>query len=82
DPILKERLFGLANGEGPHGEDVKEAYWYLDALPTSCYLRALYKYPQREFPYAKLRQENGRRSANQREFELWDTGVFDEERYF
>jgi glycogen debranching enzyme len=82
DPILKERLFGLANGEGPHGEDVKEAYWYLDALPTSSYLRALYKYPQCEFPYAKLRSENATRSPKEREFELWDTGAFDEERYF
>ena len=63
DPILKERLFGLANGEGPHGEDVKECYWYLDATPTSSYLRALYKYPHAEFPYQKLRAENGRRRA-------------------
>ena len=82
DPILKERLFGLANGEGPHGEDVKEAYWYLDATPTSSYLRALYKYPQREFPYAKLREENGRRKGRDREFEIWDTDAFEGERYF
>ncbi len=82
DPLLKERLFGLANGEGPHGEDVKEAYWYLDATPTSSYLRALYKYPQAEFPYAQLREENGKRRATDREYELADTGVFDEERYF
>ncbi len=82
DPILKERLFGLANGEGPHGEDVKECYWYLDATPTSSYLRALYKYPQAEFPYARLRGENARRSGREREFELGDTGVFDGDRYF
>ena len=82
DPILKERLFGLANGEGPHGEDVKEVYWYLDATPTSSYLRALYKYPQREFPYAKLREENGRRKGRDREFEIWDTDAFEGERYF
>ena len=82
DPILKERLFGLANGEGPHGEDVKEAYWYLDATPTSSYLRALYKYPQREFPYAKLREENGRRKGRDREFEIWDTDAFEGDRYF
>ena len=63
DPILKERLFGLANGEGPHGEDVKECYWYLDATPTSSYLRALYKYPHAEFPYAKIRGENARRTS-------------------
>ncbi len=82
DPILKERLFGLANGEGPHGEDVKEAYWYLDATPTSSYLRALYKYPQREFPYAHLREENGRRKGRDREFEIWDTDAFEGDRYF
>jgi hypothetical protein len=82
DPILKERLFGLANGEGPHGEDVKECYWYLDATPTSSYLRALYKYPHAEFPYSKLREENARRSGKDREYELADTGVFDGERYF
>ncbi len=82
DPILKERLFGLANGEGPHGEDVKECYWYLDATPTSSYLRALYKYPHAEFPYAKIREENARRSGKDREYELADTGVFDGERYF
>ena len=82
DPILKERLFGLANGEGPHGEDVKEAYWYLDATPTSSYLRALYKYPQREFPYSQLRAENGRRGPKDREFELWDTDAFADDRYF
>jgi hypothetical protein len=82
DPLLKERLFGLGNGEGPHGEDVKEAYWYLDATPTSSYLRALYKYPQRAFPYERLREENRRRSSTEREFELWDTDAFDDDRYF
>jgi hypothetical protein len=82
DPCLKERLFGLANGEGPHGEDVKECYWYLDATPTSSYLRALYKYPQAEFPYARLREENRRRSRSEREFELADTGIFNGDRYF
>jgi hypothetical protein len=82
DPCLKERLFGLANGEGPHGEDVKECYWYLDATPTSSYLRALYKYPQAEFPYARLREENRRRSPSEREFELADTGIFNGDRYF
>ena len=82
DSLLKERLFGLANGEGPHGEDVKEAYWYLDATPTSSYLRALYKYPQRAFPYQWLREENGRRGPKDREFELWDTDAFAEDRYF
>ncbi len=82
DPVLKERLFGLANGEGPHGEDVKEAYWYLDATPTSSYLRALYKYPQREFPYRQIREENGRRTSKDREFELGDTDAFADDRYF
>jgi hypothetical protein len=82
DPLLKERLFGVPNGEAPHGEDVKEAYWYLDATPTSSYLRALYKYPQREFPYEWLRSENRRRSSREREFELWDTDAFADGRYF
>jgi hypothetical protein len=82
DPILKERLFGLTNGEGNHGEDVKELYYYLDATPTHSYLKYLYKYPQREFPYTRLVQENGRRGRDQPEFELLDTGVFDDDRYF
>jgi hypothetical protein len=82
DPILKERLFGLSNKEGNHGEDVKECYFYLDASPTHSYLKALYKYPQAEFPYQQLRQENARRGYADREFELADTGVFDEDRYF
>jgi hypothetical protein len=82
DPILKERLFGLSNPQGNHGEDVKEWYWYLDSTPTHSYLRALYKYPQAEFPYARLVEENARRGREQREFELQDCGVFDGDRYF
>ncbi len=82
DPILKERLFGLAGPEGNHGEDVKECYFYLDALPTYAYAKALYKYPQAEFPYAALVEENRRRSRREREYELIDTGVFDGGRYF
>lgn len=82
DPILKERLFGLTGPEGNHGEDVKELYYFLDGTPTGSYLRALYKYPQREFPYAELRRENARRSKADREYELLDTGVFDDGRYF
>ncbi len=82
DPILKERLFGLNNSEGNHGEDVKECYWYLDALPTHSYLKMLYKYPQREFPYNQLVEENRRRTKHDPEFEILDTGVFDDDRYF
>ena len=82
DPMLKERLFGLTNAEGNHGEDVKELYYYLDATPTHSYLKYLYKYPQSEFPYQHLVEENRRRSKNVPEFELLDTGVFDENRYF
>jgi hypothetical protein len=82
DPILKERLFGLTNGEGNHGEDVKERYYYLDATPTHSYLKMLYKYPQREYPYDLLVDENRRRDRDQPEFELLDTGVFDDDRYF
>jgi hypothetical protein len=82
DPILKERLFGLTNAEGNHGEDVKELYYYLDATPTHSYLKMLYKYPQREFPYAELVAENARRGKDQPEFELLDTGIFDDDRYF
>lgn len=82
DPILKERLFGLTNSEGNHGEDVKELYYYLDATPTHSYLRMLYKYPQRVFPYQLLVEENRRRDKNQPEFEPLDTGVFDDDRYF
>ncbi len=82
DPILKERLFGLTNSQGNHGEDVKELYYYLDATPTHSYLRMLYKYPQAEFPYARLVDENRQRGVSQPEFELLDTGVFDDNRYF
>jgi hypothetical protein len=82
DPMLKERLFGLAGHEGNHGEDVKEYYYYLDSTPTHSYMRFLYKYPQAEFPYARLAEENLRRSKWDFEFELIDTGVFDENRYF
>ena len=82
DPILKERLFGLANEEGNHGEDVKELYYHLDATPTHSYLKFLYKYPQREFPYARLAEESRRRGRLDPEFELIDTGVFDDDRYF
>src|SRR5689334_14436813 len=82
DPILKERLFGLTGPEGNHGEDVKEEYFYLDSTPTHSYLKGLYKYPQAEFPYARLIEENQRRSKGDPEFELLDTGVFDGSRYF
>src|SRR6266852_3285287 len=82
DPILKERLFGLNGHEGNHGEDVKEQYFYLDATPTHGYMRMLYKYPQAAFPYAQLVEENRRRGKDQPEFELLDTGVFAENRYF
>jgi hypothetical protein len=82
DPFLKERLFGLAGPEGNHGEDVKEEYFYLDAVPTASYLRALYKYPQAAFPYQRLVDENKRRGRGAPEYELVDTGVFDEGRYF
>jgi Glycosyl hydrolase family 63 C-terminal domain len=82
DRILKERLFGLNNAEGNHGEDVKELYYYLDATPTHSYLKLLYKYPQREFPYTALTQENHRRTKQDPEYELIDTGVFDDDRYF
>ena len=82
DPILKERLFGLTGNEGNHGEDVKECYFYLDSTPTHSYMKMLYKYPQREFPYAELVAENRRRTKNDPEYELLDTGVFDNDRYF
>ncbi len=82
DPFLKERLFGLTNPEGNHGEDVKECYFYLDSSPTHSYMRALYKYPQSEFPYQKIIEENSRRSRQNREYELADTGVFDNDDYF
>jgi hypothetical protein len=82
DAILKERLFGLTNSEGNHGEDVKELYYYLDATPTHSYQRMLYKYPQRAFPYTRLLEESRRRGKKQPEFELIETGVFDDGRYF
>lgn len=82
DPILKERLFGLTGPEGNHGEDVKECYFYLDSTPTHSYMKALYKYPQAKFPYSRLVTENGHRGKHESEFELTDTGVFDENRYF
>jgi hypothetical protein len=82
DPILKERLFGLTGSEGNHGEDVKEYYYYLDNTPTHSYMKALYKYPQRAFPYADLVAENQRRGRQEPEYELMDTGIFAEERYF
>jgi hypothetical protein len=82
DRILKERLFGLTNKEGNHGEDVKEYYYYLDATPTSSYLQFLYKYPHAAYPYDQLREENGKRTRHQPEYELIDTGVFAENRYF
>jgi hypothetical protein len=82
DPILKERLFGLTNSEGNHGEDVKEYYFYVDSTPTHSYMKYLYKYPQREFPYTDLVHTNARRSRTEFEYELLDTGVFDDNRYF
>jgi hypothetical protein len=82
DPILKERLFGLTGNEGNHGEDVKELYYYLDSTPTHSWMRMLYKYPQSEFPYQQLLDENRRRGRAGREYELVDTGIFDAQRYF
>ncbi|MFA6102033.1 MAG: hypothetical protein WCV67_05730 [Victivallaceae bacterium] len=82
DPILKERLYGLTNSEANHGEDVKEYYFYIDSTPTHSYMKYLYKYPQREFPYRDLIEKNRGRSREEMEYELLDTGVFDEDRYF
>ncbi len=82
DPVLKERLFGLTGKQGNHAEDVKECYFYLDSTPTHSYMKYLYKYPQSEFPYKQLVDENARRTKNDPEFELWHTGVFDADRYF
>src|SRR5215467_7200554 len=82
DPILKERLFGLTNGEGNHGEDVKEYYFYLDNTPTHSYMKYLYKYPQAAFPYVDIIENNRRRNRYELEYELLDTGVFDADRYF
>jgi hypothetical protein len=80
DAILKERLFGLTNSEGNHGEDVKEYYFYIDSTPTHSYMKYLYKYPQREYPYRDLVATNGARSREEFEYELLDTGVFNEDR--
>ena len=82
DPILKERLFGLTNNEGNHGEDVKEYYFYIDSTPTHSYMKYLYKYPQGEYPYLDLLQTNRGRSREEFEYELLDTGIFDDDRYF
>ena len=82
DPILKERLFGLTGNEGNHGEDVKELYYYLDSTPTHSYMKMLYKYPKSEFPYAKLVDSNVSRSRKEREYELLDTGIFDQDEYY
>lgn len=82
DKILKERLYGLGNSQGNHGEDVKELYYYLDNLPTHYYMQMLYKYPQQAFPYEELKEENSRRSKLEPEYEILDTGVFDDNRYF
>ncbi|HYU76353.1 MAG TPA: hypothetical protein VEL31_27080, partial [Ktedonobacteraceae bacterium] len=81
DPILKERLFGLTGEEGNHGEDVKEYYYYLDNTPTHSYMKYLYKYAQAEYPYARLVEENRRRGRSSPEYELIDTGIFDDDRY-
>jgi hypothetical protein len=82
DPILKERLFGLSNSEGNHGEDVKEYYFYLDSTPTHSYMKYLYKYPQAEYPYVPIIEGNRKRDKRMTEYELLDTGIFDEDRYF
>src|SRR5262245_30028639 len=82
DPILKERLFGLTNDEGNHGEDVKEYYYYLDSTPTHSYMKWLYKYPHRAFPYDEIVATNKKRTRTQLEYELIDTGVFDDNAYF
>jgi hypothetical protein len=82
DPILKERLFGLGNKEGNHGEDVKELYYYLDNIPTHYYMEYLYKYPQNEFPYEEIRNKNSELSKEEPEFEILDTGVFENDEYF
>src|SRR5689334_19144772 len=82
DPILKERLFGLTNNEGNHGEDVKEYYFYLDSTPTHSYMKYLYKYPQDAYPYEDLVRTNRGRGRHDLEYELLDTGAFDDDRYF
>src|SRR5216110_727561 len=82
DPILKERLFGLTGNQGNHGEDVKEYYYYLDSTPTHSYMKCLYKYPQAAFPYKQLLEANAGRARQEPEFELLDTGILDQNRYF
>ena len=82
DPLLKERIYGLTNSEANHGEDVKEYYFYLDSTPTHSYMKYLYKYPQEEYPYLNLIETNTHRSRNDPEYELLDTGIFNEDRYF
>ena len=82
DPILKERIFGLTGNEGNHGEDVKEYYFYLDSTPTHSYMKYLYKYPQAAYPYSDLVETNRRRTKSEMEYELLDTGVFNDDRYF
>jgi len=82
DPIIKERYFGLTSNEGNHGEDVKDYYYYLDNAPTHSYMKMLYKFPQDEFPYSKLVEENKKRSKLEPEYELIDTGIFDDDKYF
>jgi hypothetical protein len=82
DPILKERLFGVTGSQGNHGEDVKEYYFYLDSTPTHSYMKMLYKYPQAEYPYRWLVEENQKRGRRALEFKLLDTGIFDDDRYF
>ncbi|HWZ21641.1 MAG TPA: hypothetical protein VNW06_03245, partial [Cytophagaceae bacterium] len=82
DPFLKERLFGLTGNQGNHGEDVKEYYYYLDSTPTHSYMKFLYKYPQNKFPYEDLVDENRRRGKDKPEYELMDTGIFDDNKYF
>jgi hypothetical protein len=82
DPILKERIFGLTNGEGNHGEDVQDYYFYLDSTPTHSYMKYLYKYPQGAFPYNDLIETNRRRNRGDMEYELLDTGIFNGDRYF
>src|SRR5688572_11704315 len=82
DPIIKERMFGLTGNEGNHAEDCKEQYYYLDSTPTHSYMKMLYKYPQNEFPYSQLVHENKRRGKLDPEFELIDTGIFNDNKYF
>src|SRR5215471_16354539 len=82
DPLLKERLYGLGNYDGNHGEDVKELYYYLDNLPTHYYMEYLYKYPQKEFPYQELLETNRKRGKDDPEYEILDTGIFDNDQYF